>query len=161
MGMYSLKQAAAKVGISEGLLILWIDSGKFKPSQEISMKSSYFPMGSLAQRAIAAHAGGPDVEMLGWARFHLTDDDMERLGAMVERTAAQRTKSESNHKKGSHYSVQELATLWGLGVDKIRELFENEPGVIKLQKPPRKGRRVYTTLRIPENIAERVQRRNS
>jgi hypothetical protein len=158
--MFTIKQAATKVGISEGLLILWIDTGKFKPSLETSMTSARFPVGSLAQRALAAYAG-PDVEVLGWARFSLTAEDVERLGAMVERTSAQRTKSESNHKKGSHYSVQELATLWGLGVDKIRELFENEPGVIKLQKPPRKGRRVYTTLRIPEPVAERVQRRNS
>ena len=64
-------------------------------------------------------------------------------------------------KAGSHYSVQELAAVWGLGVDKVRELFESEPDVIKLQSPPKKGKRAYVTLRIPEKVADRVQRRNS
>lgn len=63
--------------------------------------------------------------------------------------------------KGSHFTVQELAALWGLGVDKIRELFENEPDLIKLKNPPKKGQRAYVTLRIPEAVAARVQRRNS
>ncbi len=78
---------------------------------------------------------------------------------MVEETAQRKVRAESAHKPGTHYSVQELAAVWGLGVDKIRELFENEPDVIKLQSPPKKGKRAYVTLRIPEKVADRVQRR--
>lgn len=80
---------------------------------------------------------------------------------MVEGNSTKREKVETTHIKGSHYTVQELASLWGLGVDKIRELFEDEQGVIKIQRPPKRGRRAYVTLRIPENVAERVQRRTS
>ena len=156
--MFNIKKAAAKVGISEGLLILWISTGKFKPSVELSMKSTDFT--GVTKRAFEAYVG-PGEEALGWNRFLLTDEDMGRLSEMVEQTAERKVKTESAHVKGSHFTVQELAALWGLGVDKIRELFENEPDVIKLRNPPRKGKRAYVTLRIPEAVAARVQRRNS
>jgi len=29
-----------------------------------------------------------------------------------------------------HYAVTEIAEMWNLSVDKVRELFENEPGVL-------------------------------
>jgi hypothetical protein len=113
-----------------------------------------------AKRALEAYAG-PDEEAFGWSRFSLTAEDVEGLRELVEQTAEKKSKTEVSHVKGSHYSVQALASLWGLGVDKIRELFENEPDVIKLKSPPKKGKRQYTTLRIPESVALRVQRRNS
>jgi hypothetical protein len=72
------------------------------------------------------------------------------------------TKGESKeHVKGTNYTVQELAKLWQFSPDKVRELFENEPGVLKIKNPPKKGKRAYTTLRIPESVAERVRRRLS
>ncbi len=80
---------------------------------------------------------------------------------MVEHTAAQRIKTQSNHVAGSNYTVKELATLWGFSTDKIRELFEDEPGVLKVQSPAKRGKRPYTSLRIPEAVAARVQRRMS
>ena len=80
---------------------------------------------------------------------------------MVEETAQRKVRAESAHKPGTHYSVQELAAVWGLGVDKIRELFEDEPGVIKLQNPATRPKCAYTTLRIPEIVAARVQSRLS
>ena len=57
-----------------------------------------------------------------------------------------------------HYSVEELAGMWGMSVDFVRRLFLREPGVVVFwrQQP---GRRVYRTLRIPESVAERVHRR--
>jgi hypothetical protein len=156
--MFNIKQAAAKVGISEGLLILWVSTSKFKPSLELSMKST--DLTDAAKRALEAYAG-PGEQALGWNRFLLTDEDVGRLSEMVEQTAERKVKTESTHVKGSHFTVQELAALWGLGVDKIRELFENEPDVIKLKNPPKKGKRAYVTLRIPEKVAARVERRNS
>lgn len=61
------------------------------------------------------------------------------------------------------YTVNQLAEEWGLSPEKIRELFRNEPGVIKLQDPDasKKRKRRYTTLRIPVEVAQRVRRRLS
>jgi hypothetical protein len=58
-----------------------------------------------------------------------------------------------------HYSVAELSVLWNLGPDLLRKLFEREPGVMVIGDPSPRGRRRYTTLRIPESVAERVHRR--
>lgn len=58
-----------------------------------------------------------------------------------------------------HYTVRELAELWKLSDDKIRELFENEPGVIVIGEQWSGRKRRYVTLRIPEHVAERVYRR--
>ncbi len=59
-----------------------------------------------------------------------------------------------------HYSVAEIAALWNLSPDKVRGLFQNEPGVLVFgDAQPRYGRRRHTTLRIPESVAERVYRR--
>lgn len=61
---------------------------------------------------------------------------------------------------GRHYSPAEVAELWSLSVDSIRKIFENEPGVLVLgNTAPRRGKRSYTTLRIPADVIERVHRR--
>jgi hypothetical protein len=156
--MFNLKQAAEKVGVSEGLLILWVATKKFTPSIESSLKSTDFT--GAAARALESYAA-PGEEVLGWDRYTCTDEDVERLRELVEQTADKKAKAESAHVAGSHYSVQELAALWGLGVDKIRELFADEAGVLKIQNPATKKKRAYTTLRIPEAVAQRVQRRMS
>jgi hypothetical protein len=57
-----------------------------------------------------------------------------------------------------HFSVEELAELWGMSDDFVRRLFLNEPDVVVFCHP-RPGRRVYRTLRIPESVAARVHRR--
>jgi hypothetical protein len=49
--------------------------------------------------------------------------------------------------------------MWGLGVDIIRRIFENEPGVVKIVSPERLHKRRYTTLRIPESVLRRIDRR--
>jgi len=69
----------------------------------------------------------------------------------------------SAHVKGRDYTVQELATLWNMSEDKIRELFADEPGVKKIpsKNKQRKKRSTYITLRIPESVADRVQRKLS
>jgi hypothetical protein len=60
-----------------------------------------------------------------------------------------------------HYAVAEIAEMWNLSADKVRELFENEPGVLVIgERSPRHKRR-YVTLRIPESVLERVHRRLS
>ena len=154
--MFSIQQAAEQVGISEGLLILWISTKRIVPTGNLTTAGS-----SIFDKYPALKNYAPDGELFGWSRYAFSDADIERLRSIVEVTATQRTKTESTHVKGSDYTVQELASLWSLGVDKIRELFEHEPDVLKIRNPPKKGKRQYVTLRIPEKVAERVKRRNS
>jgi hypothetical protein len=61
-----------------------------------------------------------------------------------------------------HYTVVEIAALWNLSDDAVRNIFEKEPGVLVIgdQRPSIRKRR-YTTLRIPEDVVERVHRRMS
>ena len=58
-----------------------------------------------------------------------------------------------------HFSVKDLATMWGLSPAAIRRMFRNEPGVLRFGKEKHGHQRDYVTLRIPESIAERVYRR--
>ena len=58
-----------------------------------------------------------------------------------------------------HYSVKELAEMWGLSPTPIRRLFRDEPGVLRFGKEKRGHQRDYVTLRIPASVAERVYRR--
>ena len=59
-----------------------------------------------------------------------------------------------------HYTVAEVASLWNLSDDAVRHIFEREPGVLVLSAAqPKRGKRGYTTLRIPEDVVERVHRR--
>jgi transcriptional regulator GlxA family with amidase domain len=61
-----------------------------------------------------------------------------------------------------HFSVDEIAELWGLSRDSVIRIFEREPGVVIVQTPKgNRGRRGYRTLRIPESVALRVHRRMS
>ena len=57
-----------------------------------------------------------------------------------------------------HYSVAELASLWGLSERTIRRMFENEPGVLCWGSSERRFKRGYKTLRIPETVMLRVHR---
>ena len=60
-----------------------------------------------------------------------------------------------------HYSVAEIAEMWSLSPDKVRELFESEPGVLVIgERSPRHKRR-YVTLRVPQTVLERVHSRLS
>jgi hypothetical protein len=58
-----------------------------------------------------------------------------------------------------HYTSAEVAKLWNLNVETIRRTFQEEPGVLVLQAPVKKGRRPYKTIRIPQSVLERVHKR--
>ena len=58
-----------------------------------------------------------------------------------------------------HCSVRELSKLWGFSENTIRRLFRKEPGVLKIIHEETRQKRRYTSLRIPERIAQRVHRR--
>jgi hypothetical protein len=53
------------------------------------------------------------------------------------------------------YTLAEVAERLKVNEDTVRRMFMSEPGVIVICFP-RKGRRVYRTLRIPETVLERV-----
>jgi hypothetical protein len=55
-----------------------------------------------------------------------------------------------------HFSVIELAELWGLAPDTIRPYFINRPGVLKITRPETRLKRAYVSLRIPASVADRV-----
>ncbi len=57
-----------------------------------------------------------------------------------------------------HYSVPELAKLWGLSERTIRRMFENEPGVLCWGSSESRYKRGYKTLRVPETVMLRVHR---
>jgi hypothetical protein len=59
-----------------------------------------------------------------------------------------------------HYSVAEVASKWNYSQDVVRNIFQDEPGVLVLGNEGSHKRR-YTTLRIPESVLERVHRRLS
>lgn len=57
-----------------------------------------------------------------------------------------------------HYTVNELASMWRLSGEFVRQLIQHEPGVTEwVRQQP--GRRRYRVLRIPQSVAERVYRR--
>jgi len=61
-----------------------------------------------------------------------------------------------------HYSPDELADLWGVSPQTIRNIFKDEPGVLRLpSSKAAKGKRSYVSMKIPESVAERVHRRYS
>lgn len=59
-----------------------------------------------------------------------------------------------------HYRVSELAALWGLSTKTVTRMFAGEEGVMVLHNGGT-GKRVYTTLSIPESVAVRVRERLS
>jgi len=55
-----------------------------------------------------------------------------------------------------HYTPQELAEMWAVSVQTVRQIFENEEGVLKIGREGTRTRRRYTTLRIPESVVDQV-----
>ena len=60
-----------------------------------------------------------------------------------------------------HYSVTEVATLWGISEKTVRRLFDGEDGVLKWGSGETLGKRRYQNLRIPQSVLSRVHHRRS
>ena len=58
-----------------------------------------------------------------------------------------------------HYTIQEIAELWKLSETMIRDLFRDEPGVLRAERPRTRFKRGYTTIRVPETVLRRVHAR--
>jgi len=59
------------------------------------------------------------------------------------------------------YSPEQIAEMWALSSHTIRRIFENEAGVLIIERPRLYGKRRHRTLRIPESVAQRVYNRLS
>jgi hypothetical protein len=57
------------------------------------------------------------------------------------------------------YTVKEIAEMLKLSDDRVRDLFQAEPGVLQIGRPRSEGKRGYVTLRIPADVFTRVFRR--
>lgn len=51
-----------------------------------------------------------------------------------------------------HYTASEVAKLWNISEDTVRNLFRDYPGVLKITRLARRGKRGYLSIRIPESI---------
>jgi hypothetical protein len=57
-----------------------------------------------------------------------------------------------------HFTVLELAAMWKLSAEFVRQLVEKEPGVTEWVRQ-RPGARRYRVLRVPESVARRLYAR--
>jgi hypothetical protein len=55
-----------------------------------------------------------------------------------------------------HFSTAFYAELWGVSRDTVERWFQDEPGVLKMSKPTKNGKRVRVELRIPHSLAMKV-----
>ena len=55
-----------------------------------------------------------------------------------------------------HYSPQQIAALWGRSGRFIRELFQDEPGVQRVDRPEKMHKRRYSSIRVTESVMVRV-----
>jgi hypothetical protein len=60
-----------------------------------------------------------------------------------------------------HYSPQFYAELWGVSVSTVTRWFQDVPGVLKLSRPSKNGRRQRVELRIPFSLARRMYQERS
>ncbi len=59
-----------------------------------------------------------------------------------------------------HFEPAELAKAWGVSAETIRNVFRNEPGVLRIAHPNGRKRK-YISMRVPVSVAERVHKRLS
>lgn len=57
-----------------------------------------------------------------------------------------------------HETVTELARRRGWSTKTVSRVFEDEPGVLVLDRPETRYKRGYRTLTIPRSVADRVHR---
>ena len=56
----------------------------------------------------------------------------------------------------AHYSVKFLAEWWGLSESTVLRMFQDAPGVFRVGKQSKNGRRARCELRIPLSVAMRI-----
>ena len=56
-----------------------------------------------------------------------------------------------------HYTVSEVARLWGISTDMVRDIFRKEAGVLNFRRPGTRTKRSYSTIRVPHSVLVRVK----
>src|SRR6476660_3431308 len=57
-----------------------------------------------------------------------------------------------------HFTIAEVAAMWNLSDEFVRQLVRDEPGVTEWVRQ-RPGRRRYRVLRIPQSVLDRLYKR--
>lgn len=55
-----------------------------------------------------------------------------------------------------HFTVAEVAKLWSISEDTVRELFRDRFDVLKIGSSETRSKRRYWVLRIPESVLQKV-----
>ena len=84
---------------------------------------------------------------------------MELQHELASSTSGERSTNAAVSDLERHFTVAELSKRWFFSKNTIRRLFSQEPGVVRVARPQTRSKRGYTSMRIPERIAERVHRR--
>jgi hypothetical protein len=84
---------------------------------------------------------------------------MELQHELASSTSGERSTNAAVSDLERHFTVAELSKRWFFSANTIRRLFSQEPGVVRVARPQTRSKRGYTSMRIPERIAERVHRR--
>jgi transcriptional antiterminator len=58
-----------------------------------------------------------------------------------------------------HYTVPEIATLWGVSEKTVRRFFDEEDGVLRWGSNETTRKRGYHNLRVPQSVLIRVHQR--
>lgn len=150
--MYSVKEAARRGGISESLLLLWVETKRVRPAS--SQPSVNLPVPS------RPHEVREDFAVPAFYAFD--DKNIEQIRALAEKAQPKPPKTEAVIADKEFYSVADVALLWNLSPDSIRRIFSDEIGVITLgDGAARRGKRKRITLRIPREVVERVRRKRA
>ncbi len=59
------------------------------------------------------------------------------------------------------FRISQVAKMIGLSPDATRDLFHNEAGVIRIDRPETRFKRGYLTIVVPESVPKRVYERLS
>jgi len=58
-----------------------------------------------------------------------------------------------------HYTIAEIAQLWGLSWSSVRRILENETGIVIWGHPGNNKRKRYQTIRVPASVLTRIHSR--
>jgi AraC-like DNA-binding protein len=150
--VYSLKEAARRAGISEALLMLWVETKRIRPATSMSAVNLPVPN--------RPHEVREDFSVPAFYEFD--ERNIEQIRALAEKPQPKPPKPETVSTDKEFYSVADVALLWNLSPDSIRRIFSDEAGVITLgDGAARRGKRKRVTLRIPREVVERVRRKRA
>jgi len=61
-----------------------------------------------------------------------------------------------------HYTINDIAGMLSMSLERVRQLVKGEPGVLKLTPEAKGGKPARKTMyRIPESVVQRILRRCS